>query len=120
MQNCRAKKNSGFTLMEVIMVVVVLGILAAMALPRFGTITPTAADANAKAIAGALGVAAANYNANCSVGVGSCTTLTCTTAMALLSGITVSDYTVGGSPASGCTVMHIKGSTTYTSATLLP
>ncbi|MBF0423351.1 MAG: hypothetical protein HQL73_10205 [Magnetococcales bacterium] len=106
--------------MELIMVIITLGILAAMALPRFGNITPSAADANAKAIAGALGVAAANYNTNCSVGVGSCTALTCASALALMSGITIADYTLGGSPAAGCTIKHASGSTTYTSAPILP
>ncbi|MEO5328626.1 MAG: type II secretion system GspH family protein [Magnetococcus sp. THC-1_WYH] len=122
-----AQKNStvifqqhGFSLVELVMVIVIIGVLSAMALPKFGTITPTAADANAQSIAGALGVAAANYNAQCAVGLGSCAALTCLTGMNLLSGITVGDYTVAGSPSSGCTVKHVKGETTYTSSALLP
>ncbi len=113
-------QQCGFSLVELIMVIVVIGILSAMALPKFGTITPTAADANAQSIAGALGVAAANYNAQCAVGLGSCTALTCSTGMNLLSGITVGDYAVAGSPNSGCTIKHVQGETTYTSSTLLP
>lgn len=113
-------RQRGYTLMELTMVIVIIGILSAMALPRFGKITPAAADANAQAIAGALGVAAGNYNAQCSVGLGSCTSLTCTTGMGLLSGITVADYTIAGSPSAGCTVKHIQGQTIYTSASLLP
>ncbi len=45
-------KNKGFTLIELIMVIVILGILAAVAIPRFQDL---AGDANASAEQGVVG-----------------------------------------------------------------
>jgi MSHA pilin protein MshA len=54
--------QKGFTLIELVVVIVILGILAAVALPRFVNLSGQAGDASAQGAAGALSSAAAlNY-----------------------------------------------------------
>ena len=61
-RNMKIKHKShqaGFTLIELIMVIVILGILAAFALPKFADFTSDAELASAEGIAGAMKSAAA-------------------------------------------------------------
>ena len=76
------RKNKGFTLSELVMVIVILGILAAFALPRFADVGSDAREASRQGFVGAMRSASAITYAACAASSG-CDVSAATSAVAL-------------------------------------
>lgn len=76
------KQHSGFTLIELVIVVTIIGILAAAALPRYINLQSQARAAKAQAIFGSVKSAAALARASCMVDLAGLTSPTTCTASA--------------------------------------
>lgn len=122
------KSSAGFTLIELMSVIVILGVLAATAVPKFVDLSGAAKGAAVEGVAGALASASSlNHAQNIAFDAGLTTTAattvdTCDDAASLLDGGLDSDYflpttAVADATAVTCTVYFGSDATSTINAT---
>ena len=105
------RKQAGFTLIELVMVILLIGVLAAVALPKFVDLESEARGASVTGIAGSLSSAAAiNYatykasNGAKGIAIDNCTKVANALMGGLPSGFTITSQAVAKDSSATCTL----------------
>ena len=113
----------GFTLIELVIVIAIIGILSAVAIPKFINLSSNAQTAATSAVAGALGAAnASNYAArklssSLGVAVANCTDVANALQGGLPSGYTITSAAAAADTTVTCTLTGPSSTTSTFSAT---
>ena len=115
------KLQTGFTLIEIVMVIVIIGILAAVAIPRFVDLKSDAYKATAQGFAGALNSANSINTVGCAAKSGVVTANVCST-VAACSGVGALinpniTFTIGAVPNPTVAGTHYLAANTASTAT---